>query len=138
MVKGINPIWFFLMVCACAFNPQQVAIARQVLRARGVPPWSVIIDAVQQDNIAYTDADRLRVYIDGNKLRATPRTFANVVTHEVAHLNGATHGDGTPEMKYAVTLNPLGEVVEDGFVLLPNIKLYDPDKFPSFSDPVTK
>jgi len=121
-----------LAALAGAMNPQQANIARQVMKARGVPPWSVIIDAVQADNIAYTDTDLKRVYIDANRLRKTPRTFANVVTHECSHLNGAQHGDGSLAMDYRVTTQPNGEVIEDNFVLLPGISLFDPDKFPAF------
>ncbi len=46
-------------------------------------------------------------------------------------LNGA-HGDGSLAMDYRVTTQPNGEVIEDNFVLLPGISLFDPDKFPAF------
>lgn len=126
------PYLLLLVALSGALNPQQASIARQVMKARGVPPWAVIIDAVQSDNIAYTDSDLKRVYIDANRLRKTPRTFANVVTHECFHLNGAQHGDGSLAMEYHVTTQPNGEVVEDDYVLLPGISLFDPAKFPTF------
>ena len=116
-------------------NPQQASIiARQVMKARGVPPWSVIIDAVQADGIAYTDSDLKRVYIDANRLRKTPRTFANVAIHECGHLNSAQHGDGSLAMDYHVTTQPNGDVIEDSFVLLPGISLLDPSLFPKFGE----
>jgi len=126
------PYLLLLAALVGAMNPQQASIARQVMRARGVPPWSVIIDAVQADNIAYTDSDLKRVYIDANRLRQTPRTFANVVIHECGHLNGAQHGDGSLAMDYHVATKPNGEVIEDDYVLLPGISLFDPAKFPAF------
>lgn len=120
------------LTLALAMNPQQASIARQVMKARGTPPWSVIVDAVQADGIAYTDSDLKRVYIDANRLRKTPRTFLNVIAHESGHLNGAQHGDGSLGMDYHVTTSPSGEVIEDNFVLLPGISLFDPAVFPSF------
>lgn len=122
----------FVFALIEAMNPQQANIARQVMKARGVPPWSVIIDAVQADGIAYTDSDLKRVYIDANRLRKTPRTFANVAIHECGHLNGAQHGDGSLAMDYHVTTQPNGDVIEDSFVLLPGISLLDPSLFPKF------
>lgn len=126
------PYLLLLVALIGAMNPQQANIARQVMKARGVPPWSVIIDAVQSDNIAYTDSDLKRVYIDANRLRKTPRTFANVAIHECGHLSGAQHGDGSLAMDYHVTTQPNGDVVEDNYVLLPGISLFDPSKFPAF------
>lgn len=124
----------FLVIFALAgaMNPQQASIARQVMKARGVPPWAVIIDAVQSDTIAYTDADLKRVYIDANRLRKTPRTFANAVAHECSHLNGGQHGDGSFAMDYHVTTQANGEVIEDSFVLIPGINLLDPANIPAF------
>ena len=118
--------FFAMAAMAAAMNPQQASIARQVMKARGVPPWAVIIDAVQSDNIAYTDSDLKRVYIDANRLRKTPRTFANCMIHECGHLNGGQHGDGSLAMDYHVTTRPNGEVIEDSFILLPGINLLDP------------
>ena len=126
------PYLLLLAALVGAMNPQQASIARQVMKAMNVPPWSVIIDAVQADNIAYTDSDLKRVYIDANRLRQTPRTFLNCVAHESSHLRGAQHGDGSLGMDYHVTTKPNGEVVEDNFVLLPGISLFDPAKFPAF------
>ena len=128
-----RPLYLLLfLTVGLAMNPQQASIARQVMKARGTPPWAVIIDAVQNDNIAYTDSDLKRVYIDANRLRKTPRTFLNAILHEIQHLAGGQHGDGSLGMDYHITTAANGEVIEDNFVLLPGISLFDPAAFPSF------
>ena len=90
----LNCLFFVQIVFVASMNPQQAAIARQVMRARKVPAWSVIIDAVQGDNIAYADADLKRIYIDAARLRNTPKSFGNIVAQECSHLNGGRHFDG--------------------------------------------
>lgn len=122
----INPLLFALLTLVTSMTPQQAAIARQVMRARKVPAWSVLIDAVQADNIAYADGDLKRIYIDAARLRNTPKTFANIVAHECQHLNGGRHFDGSFGMSYVATQSQNGEMVEDNFLLVPEININPP------------
>ena len=119
----LNCLFFVQIVFVASLTPQQAAIARQVMRARKAPAWSVLIDAVQADNIAYADADLKRIYIDAARLRNTPTTFANIVAHECGHLNGGRHFDGSFGMQYSATQNVAGEIVEDAYLLIPNINI---------------
>ena len=119
----LNCLFFVQIVFVASLTPQQAAIARQVMRARKVPAWSVLIDAVQADNIAYADADLKRIYIDATRLRNTPKSFANIVAHECGHLNGGRHFDGSFGMQYSATQNVAGEIVEDNFLIVPDINI---------------
>ena len=119
----INPLLFLLLTLVTSLTPQQAAIVRQVMRARNVPAWSVLIDAVQVDNLAYTDSDLKRIYIDSKRLLHTPHTFANIVAHECGHLTGGHHFDGSFGMQYSATQNAAGEILEDTYLMIPNINI---------------
>lgn len=93
------------------------------MKARNTPQWAVIVDSVQLGTLAFTEPDLKHVYIDASRLRQTPRTFANIVTHECGHLNGGQHGDGSLGMNYSVTQRADGSIVEDSTLLIPNIDL---------------
>jgi hypothetical protein len=111
----------FLSVCV-AMNAQQTTIARRVMQVLNTPKWSVIIDAVQVDTVAFTDADLKRVYIDTKRFVKTPKTFTNVVIHECNHLLGAKDYDESKEMIYAVRFGFDGNVLEDDFLLIPQLQ----------------
>lgn len=117
----------FLTACVLcvvsAMTPQQAAITRQIMTLTKVPAWSAIIDASLHNNMAFAEVDKQRIYIDAKRMMKTPRTFANVVTHECSHLNGGQHGDGSLAMGYAVTVDQEGNVLEDATLVLPGINL---------------
>ena len=73
---------------------QQAAIARQVMKIVKVPAWSAITDSALHDNIAFADQLTSKIWIDAKRMAKTPKTFANVLSHESMHLRGAIHGDG--------------------------------------------
>ena len=111
-------IFFVLFLAANAswgFTYRQYNIAKRVIDQRScVPPFVRIIDAVLKDNqIAFTTADKLSVFIDSKRLENTPNTFWNVMVHESQHLCGGQHGDGSLAMNYAVQLFPNMTVKND-------------------------
>jgi hypothetical protein len=108
----------FLIASALAMNPQQASVARQIMKQLDAPPWSAIIDSTLHDNIAFTDQVAKKCYIDSKRLLNAPHSFANVITHEVGHLKGAQHGDGSLGMAYMVTTNIAGDVIDDSYYLL--------------------
>lgn len=67
------------------------------------------------DLVAYTGDDRARIYLDSQQLEEAPNTLWNVLRHEVAHTQGQEHGQNTAEMKYHVTKNPQGRILDDSF-----------------------
>ena len=117
----INCLFFLQIVFVASMSQQQAAIARQVMKIVKVPQWSAITDSVLHDNIAFADQLNSKIHIDAKRMLKTPKTFANVVTHECSHLRGAMHGDGNLGMSYAVTQTLAGEIVEDQFLLLPEL-----------------
>lgn len=109
----------FLMTMAAAFNDQQAFIAREVMRELKPPDWSVIIDAVQIGTYAFTEQSSHRTYIDGRRFANAPRTFVNTCIHEVSHLKGGQHNDGSVGMQYVMTTKPDGTVIEDSSLIVP-------------------
>ncbi len=107
-----------LLRLALALNPQQEYLFRQLAGPySGVNSFVSLHDVPIANEVAYTSADRLHVYIDFRKLMNAPRTTYNVIRHELAHTRGAEHGDGTREMAYTTTVNSGGMVVDDTFLL---------------------
>lgn len=104
-----------------AMTPQQAIIARAAMKQLNVPTWSAIIDAALHDEVAFTDQAGMKVYIDAKRMLNTPHTWANVVTHEASHLNGAQHNDGQIGMSYMVTETAAGVIVDDSSLLLPSL-----------------
>ena len=118
---NLNCLFFLQIVFVASMSQQQAALARHIMKVVKVPAWSAITDSALHDNIAFTDQSASKVWIDSKRMLKTPKTFANVATHECLHLRGAMHGDGQLGMSYAVTQNLAGEVVEDNFLLLPEL-----------------
>ena len=117
----LNCLFFLQIVFVASMTPQQAVIARRVMKIVKVPQWSAITDSALHDNVAFTDQQTSKVWIDSKRMLKTPKTFANVVTHECSHLLNAMHGDGQLGMSYAVTQNLAEEIVEDNFLLLPEL-----------------
>lgn len=108
----------FLFALSCAMSPGQANIARHIMKIIQPPQWTAITDSVLYNNIAFADQSISKIWIDSKRMLKTPKSFANVVTHELSHLRGAMHNDGQLGMQYVVTLTAAGEVVEDQFLLL--------------------
>lgn len=107
---------FLVILLAFALDPNQVF--RQLSRpGSGVPQLATLHDGVIADGIAFTSADLNHVYIDFERLKYAPHTTWNVIRHELGHTKGQQHGDPTAEMRYAVTLDHRGMVVDDGWFI---------------------
>lgn len=117
----INCLYFVQIVFVASMSQQQATLARHIMKVVNVPQWSAITDSALHDNIAFTDQLNSKVWIDSKRMLKTPKTFANVVTHEAMHLRGAIHQDGQLGMSYAVTQTLAGEIVEDNYLLLPEL-----------------
>ena len=102
-------------------SQQQATLARHIMKVVKVPAWSAITDSALHNNIAFADQLTSKIHIDAKRLLKTPKTYANIVTHECSHLLGNNHNDGTLGMNYAVTQTLAGEIVEDQFLLLPEL-----------------
>jgi hypothetical protein len=98
-----------LVLCALGVHPmtpQQAKMTMDIMKKYQSPPWTVVIDAAQIDTVAYTDADRKRIYINYALFRDAPRSLANVIHHEVMHAHGHEHNKIPGDiMSYAVTMN---------------------------------
>ena len=117
----INCLFFVHIIFVASMTQQQAAIARRVMKIVKVPAWSAITDSALHDNIAFADQLTSKIWIDAKRMTKTPKTFANVLSHESMHLRGAMHGDGQLGMSYSVTQNLAEEIVEDNFLLLPEL-----------------
>ena len=117
----LNCLFFLQIVFVASMSQQQAAIARQVMKIVKVPAWSAITDSALHNNIAFTEQSTNKIHIDAKRMLKTPKTFANVLVHECSHLRGAMHGDGQLGMSYSVTQTLAGEIVEDNFLLLPEL-----------------
>src|SRR5690606_34896184 len=116
---------------AAAMTQQQADLARCIMKVVQVPEWSAITDSALHNHIAFTDQSTSKVWIDSKRMLKTPKTFANVLTHECSHLRMAMHGDGQLGMSYSVTLNSRGEIIDDNFLLLPELASH-----PFFANPL--
>lgn len=114
---------FILVTSVLAMTQQQKIIARNIMKSQNVPMRSSITDSVLHNNIAFANVQESKVYIDASKLINAPNTFKNVILHECRHLLGAQHFDGTLAMNYSVTVDTYGKVIDDNFLLLPNLGL---------------
>jgi len=110
--------FWLLPLLSFAFLNWQDIIARKVVEARHVPPFTAVINSVLSGQIAFSDTVQMKVYIDGSRLRFAPNTFLNVMVHECGHLLGGQHGDGSLGMAYMVTELPNGTVVNDKTLLM--------------------
>lgn len=93
------------------------------MKSQFVPPWSCVIDAVLYNQLAFANIQESKVYIDAGRFRNTPNSYKNVMLHEARHLLGAMHNDGSLAMNYTVITDIFGNVIDDRFLLLPNLGL---------------
>ena len=117
----INCLFFLQIVFVASMSQQQATLARHIMKVVKVPAWSAITDSALHNNIAFADQLTSKIHIDAKRLLKTPKTYVNVLVHECMHLKMANHGDGQLGMNYAVTQNLAGEIVEDQFLLLPEL-----------------
>lgn len=110
---------YLLLASVIAMTQEQKIISRNIMKSQFVPPWSAVIDSVLYNQLAFTDIQQSKVYIDCGRLRLTPNTYKNVMLHEARHLLGAMHGDGSLAMNYSAVMDIFGNVVNDRFLLLP-------------------
>ncbi len=107
-----------LVVCVVGLNLANEMLFRQLTGpSSGVRDLVSLHEAPIANSIAYTSADRDHVYVDFRRLEKAPHTTWNVMRHEIAHTKGAEHGDGSPEMKYVVSVDQRGLVVDDNFFI---------------------
>lgn len=107
-------LFFSAVLVALGLNDQQYQLVKALMGPlSGIDPFVTVVDAPISGQVAYTSPDLKRVYVDFKRLEQTPKTAWNVMRHEFAHTKGATHGDGSPEMSYAVHTDPWGRITED-------------------------
>lgn len=106
-----------ILMMADAIAPGYADVTRAIMAEQKSPDWVTIEDAVQRGTLAFTSADRQHIYVDFNKFRGAPHTLQSVLKHEIAHSHGHDHGDGSPYMDYAVTVDEAGNVIDDAAVL---------------------
>lgn len=92
---------------------------RRIIRANGTPKneYANMQEGTLAGPLAFTANDLSRMFVDSKRLEETPNTLWNVISHEYAHTQGATHNDGSPEMKYVARQQPNGQIIEDDFRL---------------------
>ena len=100
-------------------SQQQSALARHIMKVVKVPPFSAITDSALHNNIAFADQLNSKIHIDAKR-----KSFANTLVHECSYILGNNHNDGKLGMSYAVTQTLAGEIVEDQFLLLPELALH--------------
>ncbi len=112
----------FLLLLLSLFVVDGFSLAQRFLRRiwREHPPVdnpfvALIETPLHRPGIAYTANDHSRIYLDSQQLEEAPNTMWNVLRHELAHTQGQEHGFNTTEMRYAVTLDARGQVVDDSF-----------------------
>lgn len=100
-----------------AFSPLQINIVRNALRIHGAPSFTVVVDAINTDTFAYTTADRRVIYIDAVLFINAPKTFINVMHHEIDHTRGRVHNNVTGDiMSYHITVDTNGTIIEDPYI----------------------
>lgn len=114
---------YLLLASVIAMTQEQRIVARNIMKSQFVPPWSAVIDSVLYDQLAFANIQESKIYIDAGRLRLTPNSYKNVMLHECRHLLGAMHGDGSLAMNYSATIDIFGNIVNDRFLLLPNLGL---------------
>lgn len=112
---------FWVLICALfvlLVGSSSIAerMLRVIFRRYNVSnPYVALIESPLNGPVAFTATDESRVFVDTRRLDEAPNTLWNVLRHEVAHTQGQVHSDATPEMKYAVRLDPQGQIVNDDY-----------------------
>ena len=107
----------FLVICSVVVSGSRADFVRDVAKRQGVARFTTIQNAILTNDLAFTSADLKHIYIDFERFKDAPRALINTLKHELAHAKGAQHGDGSFYMSYAVTLDGVGNVVDDVFAL---------------------
>ena len=119
-MKGfLNCLFFAQILFVAGLQPKYAEVVRDLMKKQNAPEWVTIQDSLQRDQLAFTTGDLKHIYVDFEAFSKAPNTLKSVLKHEIAHSQGRVHGDGSPYMQYAVRKDPLGEVVDDQWVLLP-------------------
>lgn len=79
-------------------------------------PFVTVNNAIMSGQLAFTTTDLQRVYVDFEKFKSAPVALSHVIDHELAHTEGAVHGDGSRAMAYHVSVDQQGNVIEDNFL----------------------
>lgn len=108
---------------SAGFTPWQSDQVIAMMGECGPPPFTAVIDAVIPDGfIAFTDTEKLTVYIDARRFEAAPNAFSNTLLHECGHAKGMAH-DSPPIpgsiMSYVVREDQFGHVLEDAIIWAP-------------------
>ena len=108
----------FLLAAVLGLTPFNELVVRTFMSG-GLAGSSFVsvTDAPLAGEYAYTTNDLAHIYVDFTKLQAAPHTTYNVLKHEFAHTRGARHGDGSAEMRYSITKDMFGNVVDDAFLI---------------------
>jgi hypothetical protein len=106
-----------IVACGIAALPLAQKYMRRILKTH--PPHAnqfvALVETPLTNVLAYTADDLTRMYIDTNKFDEAPNSLWNVMRHEIAHTQGEKHEDGTPAMRYSVTVDANGAVVDDKY-----------------------
>ena len=104
-------ILFFALVAA--FTDYQCETIRSLTKKYG-PRDAVFIDVCMTQDYAHTDIERKIVSIDARRFDCCPRTFSNVIQHELAHCAGRLHNSIPGDiMNYSIRVLPNGDIIED-------------------------
>lgn len=113
----MRALYLMFLTLVTAIQPKHIEMIRSEMAKQKTNDWVTIQNAIQRQQLAYTSSDLKHIYIDFDRFRNASNTLANVIKHEVAHTKGATHGDGSPYMQYAVRVDMFGNVIEDAYVM---------------------
>ena len=105
-----------MLTIASAFTDWQRDMIRRSIESFG-PPDAVFLDAAMNQDYAHTDMQRRIVSIDAPRFDCCPKTFANVVEHELAHCSGRNHNTVPGDiMNYSMRVKASGDVIDDFFI----------------------
>ena len=108
---------FISALASLVVGMRHADLVREIMTKEQTPDWTVVIDGAQRGTLAYTDADRKRIYVDFERFRDAPNSLRNVLKHEAHHAKNREHNQIVGDiMSYAVTLDQRGNVVNDARV----------------------
>lgn len=110
-------IWALLISLALATNDYQANTIRELLRNANAPVYVRVIDGVQNGTYAFTESDRRSIYIDMKRFECCPKTFINVMNHEIEHTKGRDHTSIIGDiMNYSMKIDLFGNVIDDLYI----------------------
>lgn len=124
MFASISFVMLAMLASCNGFSAYQTEIVRKQMKDHEAPQWAAITDSILAQNYAFADQAKSLVYIDAARFECCPNSFANVMAHEVSHLNMRDHNDPAnfvkdDPMSYALSIMSDGTVVNDKFLLPP-------------------